>query len=201
MKTRKRRGMQLALHRQMRDAQFQITETPPAPPLAGVISIKTSSAFQSQTDRALFAYSRCRVFNRECLALVADTSLSGRRLARELDAVIVRRAKPRTIVSDNGTEMASMAILEWCQHTHVDWHYIAPGKPMAGTSQAAYAGSASRSVPSRYSLDETSGYPPSLDGLGQLCFVGSNLRRHRAGNDYEQQLYSGKAATCILGPF
>ncbi len=56
-------------------------------------------------------------FTRECLALVADTSLSGRRLARELDAVIARRGKPRTIVSDNGTEMTSMAILEWCQST------------------------------------------------------------------------------------
>ena len=38
-------------------------------------------------------------FTRECLALVADPSLSGRRLARELDAVIVRRGKPRTIVT------------------------------------------------------------------------------------------------------
>lgn len=56
-------------------------------------------------------------FTRECLALVADTSLSGRRLARELDEVIARRGKPRTIVSDNGTEMTSMAILEWC-HAH-----------------------------------------------------------------------------------
>lgn len=54
-------------------------------------------------------------FTRECLALVADTSLSGRRLTRELDAVIARRGKPRTIVSDNGTEMTSMAVLDWCQ--------------------------------------------------------------------------------------
>ena len=59
-------------------------------------------------------------FTRECLALVADTSLSGRRLARELDAVIAQRGKPRTIVSDNGTEMTSMAVLEWCQRTHVE---------------------------------------------------------------------------------
>ena len=39
-------------------------------------------------------------FTRECLALVADTSLSGRRLARELDAVIARRGKP--LLSDQG---------------------------------------------------------------------------------------------------
>jgi|GEM_PF-4224008 len=41
---------------------------------------------------------------RECLALVADTSLSGARVVRELDAVIRQRGRPDTIVSDNGTE-------------------------------------------------------------------------------------------------
>ncbi len=51
-------------------------------------------------------------FTRECLALVADTSLSGRRLVRELDAMIAQREKPRTIVSDNDTDMTSMAVLE-----------------------------------------------------------------------------------------
>ncbi len=65
---------------------------------------------------------------RECLALVADTSLSGARVARELDAVIVRRGRPDTIVSDNGTELTSNAILAWADETGVGWHYIAPGK-------------------------------------------------------------------------
>jgi putative transposase len=69
-------------------------------------------------------------FSRECLALVADTSLSGHRVARELDALIALRGRPEMIVSDNGTELTSMAILAWCQRTGVDWHYIAPGKPM-----------------------------------------------------------------------
>ncbi|MER9262527.1 IS3 family transposase [Mesorhizobium sp. M0619] len=69
-------------------------------------------------------------FTRECLALVADTSLSGARVARELDAILARRGRPRTIVSDNGTELTSMAILKWCQEGGVEWHYIAPGKPM-----------------------------------------------------------------------
>jgi putative transposase len=70
-------------------------------------------------------------FTRECLALVADTSLSGIRVARELDALIWQRgAKPLTVVSDNGTEFTSMAILQWSQERSVDWHYIAPGKPM-----------------------------------------------------------------------
>jgi putative transposase len=66
---------------------------------------------------------------RECLALVADTSLSGRRVARELDAIIGQRGRPDMIVSDNGTEYTSNAILGWADDTGVGWHYIAPGKP------------------------------------------------------------------------
>jgi putative transposase len=68
-------------------------------------------------------------FTRECLCLIADTSLSGVRVARELDLVIARRGRPLGCVSDNGTELTSMAILAWSQQTRVDWHYIAPGKP------------------------------------------------------------------------
>jgi putative transposase len=68
-------------------------------------------------------------FTRENLALIADTSLSGLRVTRELDQVITERGMPGTIVSDNGTEFTSMAILKWVQDTGVDWHYIAPGKP------------------------------------------------------------------------
>jgi putative transposase len=50
---------------------------------------------------------------RECLALVADTSLSGARAARLLDRCIRLYGRPQTIVSDNGTELTSRAILEW----------------------------------------------------------------------------------------
>lgn len=68
-------------------------------------------------------------FTRECVGLIADTSLSGARVVRELDTMIARRGKPHTIVSDNGTELTSMAVLKWCQESGVEWHYIAPGKP------------------------------------------------------------------------
>jgi putative transposase len=67
---------------------------------------------------------------RECLALVADTSLSGLRVARELDRLMIERGKPNMVVSDNGSELTSNAILTWAGQTRVDWHYIAPGKPM-----------------------------------------------------------------------
>jgi putative transposase len=66
---------------------------------------------------------------RECLALVADTSISGLRVARELDLLLAARAKPMTIVSDNGTELTSNAVLRWADDNKIAWHYIAPGKP------------------------------------------------------------------------
>jgi len=68
-------------------------------------------------------------FSRENLVLIADTWLSGQRVTRELDRVIAERGMPKTIVSDNGAEFTSMAILKWVQDTGIDWHYIAPGKP------------------------------------------------------------------------
>ena len=80
-------------------------------------------------------------YSRECLALVADTSLSGHRVTRELDALIRLRGKPTTVVSDNGTELTSMAVLKWCQETDVGWHYIQPGKPMQNGFVESFNGS------------------------------------------------------------
>ncbi len=80
-------------------------------------------------------------FSRECLALIPDTSISGKRLTRELDAIIQERGKPTTIVSDNGSEMTSSAVLKWCQKTKVDWHYIAPGKPTQNAFVESFNGS------------------------------------------------------------
>jgi putative transposase len=80
-------------------------------------------------------------YTRECLTLVADTSLSGLRVATELDALIVWRGRPSMIVSDNGSELTSMAILKWCQDTGIEWHYIAPGKPMQNGFVESFNGS------------------------------------------------------------
>lgn len=68
-------------------------------------------------------------FSRECLATVVDNSVCAERVARErLD----RRAAgyPCMIVSDDGTEPTSNAILAWQEDRQVEWHYIVPGKPM-----------------------------------------------------------------------
>ncbi len=67
--------------------------------------------------------------SRECLTLAADTSTGGARVARELDVLVARYGRPLCIVSDNGTELTSRAILLWAQQNGVEWHYITPGKP------------------------------------------------------------------------
>jgi transposase InsO family protein len=79
---------------------------------------------------------RFRVLNvvddvtRERLAGIPDTSISGRRVARELTALIERRGRPGMIVSDNGTELTSNAILRRCAEHRMEWHDVAPGKPL-----------------------------------------------------------------------
>jgi len=68
-------------------------------------------------------------FTRESIKIAVDTSLNGRRVCEELEHVIEARGKPDRILSDNGTEFTSMAILRWCQEQAIRWDYIQPGKP------------------------------------------------------------------------
>ena len=68
-------------------------------------------------------------FSRECLATVVDTSLGGVRVVRELERLASDRAVPQEVVSDNGTELTSGAVLRWATG-RLAWHYIEPGKPV-----------------------------------------------------------------------
>ena len=77
---------------------------------------------------------------KECLAAIADTSISGRRVARELDVVIAWRGRPDLIVSDHGIEFTSNAMLAWAQGHRIAWHFIAPGKPMQNGICEAFNG-------------------------------------------------------------
>jgi len=68
-------------------------------------------------------------FSRESIKIAVDTSLNGQRVCKELEQVIEARGKPERILSDNGTEFTSIAILRWCQGQGIRWDYIQPGKP------------------------------------------------------------------------
>ena len=112
-------------------------ETPTAANQRWSLDFVSDQLTDGRRFRILEVYDDC---TRECLALVADTSISGRRVARELDAIIGWRGKPVTIVSDNGTELTSNAILEWADQRKVDWHYIAPGKPQQNGFSESFNG-------------------------------------------------------------
>lgn len=68
-------------------------------------------------------------YSRQCLASVVDTSISGVRVARELDRLIAWNGRPLNIVCDNGTEFTSMAMFDWSKRTGVGLQFIRPGKP------------------------------------------------------------------------
>lgn len=44
------------------------------------------------------------------------------------------------MVSDHGTEFTSNAILSWANENKIDWHYIAPGKPMQNSFCESFNG-------------------------------------------------------------
>jgi putative transposase len=100
---------------------------------------------------------RVRILNvvdvtRECLAAILDTSISGKRVARELTTLVTRRGKLGMIVSDHGMEFTSNALLSWAKESRIDWHYIIPGKPMGLNSlldESSGAGHSSARTPDR----------------------------------------------------
>ncbi len=63
------------------------------------------------------------------LDFVHDQMITGKRVVRKLTDLIAQRGKPGMIVSDNGTELTSNAVLERCGDAKVEWHYTTPGKP------------------------------------------------------------------------
>jgi putative transposase len=74
--------------------------TPLAPNQRWSLDFVSDQLTDARRFRILAVVDDC---TRECLALVADTSISGRRVARELDDIIRRRRRrPDVIVSDNG---------------------------------------------------------------------------------------------------
>jgi putative transposase len=79
-------------------------------------------------------------FTREALATVVDTSMGGARVVRELDRPAAERLRPAMVVSDNGTELTSTAVLRRAEERGVEWHCVAPGKPQQNASAESSIG-------------------------------------------------------------
>jgi putative transposase len=126
-------------------------------------------------------------FTRECLTSLLDTSLSGVRVIRELDRLCELHGRPAMIVSDNGTELTSHAVLGWVEATGIEWHYIAPGKPVQNAFVESFNGRLrdeclnehafrslheARSLVEAWRIDYNTVRPhSSLDGLAPSVFA------------------------------
>jgi putative transposase len=70
------------------------------------------------------------LYTRESLALVADRSLTGLKVAAALSDVLQQRPAPTAITVDNGTEFVSRAMDAWAYAHHIRLDFIRPGKPV-----------------------------------------------------------------------
>jgi putative transposase len=133
---------------------------------------------------------------RECLRAVLDTSISGKRVVRELADLIAERGAPRMIVSDNGTELTSNAVLAWSGDAGVEWHYIAPGKPTQNGFVESFNGRMrdellnetlfftvrqARAILARWVDDYNTERPHSSLGYATPAAFAAELEKQRAG--------------------
>jgi putative transposase len=79
-------------------------------------------------------------YTRECLALEADTSLSGERVKRVLDHVAIERGRPAAMLSDNGPEFTSRVLEAWALENRVRQDFIEPGKPQQNAYVESFNG-------------------------------------------------------------
>ncbi len=78
--------------------------------------------------RRIKIFSLIDEFSKECLALEADTSISGVRVVQILESVAISRGYPVSIRSDNGPEFTGKALYDWV-NDRVNHIFIDPGKP------------------------------------------------------------------------
>ena len=87
------------------------------------------------TSDALYSGKRFRTLNviddgvREVLSIVIDTSLPGGRVVRTLEQIAAWRGLASALRLDNGPELISQVLVDWCEENNVQLRYIQPGKP------------------------------------------------------------------------
>lgn len=79
-------------------------------------------------------------YTRECLRLVVDTSINGKKVIETLASLIGERGLPESIISDNGTEFTSNKVLAWAAEMNISWNYIQPGKPYQNGNAESFNG-------------------------------------------------------------
>ena len=171
-----------------------------------------SDNFAGVPARSVSSYERTfRVIEGDnALAFVVDVSLSGVRVARELDRLAEQRGKSKMIVSEDGTELTSHAIFRWAQDQRIEWHYIAPGKPIQNAFVESFNGRLrdeclnehlfdrlddARRIIEAWRTDYNTARPhTSLGGLAPAVFA----RRARSPRPASPELRRGSAQRALI---
>ncbi|SUC42795.1 Integrase core domain [Providencia stuartii] len=66
---------------------------------------------------------------RECLAIEVDTLLSAERVIRVLEGLKAERGLSKQLRVDNGPELISATLLNYCANNRIELCHIQPGKP------------------------------------------------------------------------
>ena len=105
-----------------------------AQPLEVLAQVNHQWALDFMHD-TLYCGKRFRTLNivdegtRECLAIEVDTSLPAERVVRVLEQLKVERGLPMQLRVDNGPELISARLTDWCEQQNINLVYIQPGKP------------------------------------------------------------------------
>ena len=78
-------------------------------------------------------------YTRECPLLLVDRSLTAKKVAAALDAVVADHT-PRSITVDNGSEFASRAMDSWAYRHNVQLQFIRPGRPIENSYIESFNG-------------------------------------------------------------
>ena len=95
---------------------------------------------QLATGRRLRILNVVEDYSRECLGQLVDVSISGERVSRFRERLVVDRGRPQAIVVDNGPEFTSRALFLWAQGTGVHLRFIQPGKPIQNALVESFNG-------------------------------------------------------------
>ena len=115
-----------------------------------------------QDGRKVRLFNVIEDFNRESLAVEADTSLPTRRVIRVLERLIAERGKPYNLRMDNGPEFISHQLEEWCNKRQITLQFIQPGKPMQNAFIERKNGSLRRELLNAYVFT-------SMDSVREFC--------------------------------
>lgn len=89
-------------------------------------------------------------WNREVLGIEVDFSLPAARVVRLLTQLVARHGPPRQLRVDNGPELISQALQDWCRTQGITLHWIQPASPTQNAYIERFNGSFRRELLNGY---------------------------------------------------